>query len=77
VKTGFSANAVRGGDNIGVAGSIKRGITSDRVAAAVLKAYLKNKREVVVPWTDRLTIGMYRTIPKVFEWGMMKVMRKN
>jgi short-subunit dehydrogenase len=77
VKTEFSANAVRGGDNIGVAGSVKRGITPDRVAAAVLKAYLKNKREIVVPWTDRVTIGLYRTVPALFEWGMMKVMRKN
>jgi short-subunit dehydrogenase len=77
VKTDFSANVVRGGDNIGVAGSVKRGITADRVAVAVLKAYLKNKREVVVPWTDRVTIGLYRTLPAVFEWGMMKVMKKN
>jgi uncharacterized protein len=77
VKTEFSNNAVRGGDNVGVAGSIKRGITGDRVARAVLKAYLENKREVVVPWTDRLTIGFYRLLPNVFEWGMMKVMRKN
>ena len=77
VKTEFSANAVRGGDNVGVAGSVKRGITADRVARAVLKAYLENKREVVVPWTDRLTIGLYRVMPALFEWGMMKVMRKN
>ena len=77
VKTDFSANAVRGGDNVGVAGSVKRGITADRVARAVLKAYLENKREVVVPWTDRLTIGLYRTLPALFEWGMMKVMRRN
>jgi short-subunit dehydrogenase len=77
VKTDFSTNAVRGGDNIGVAGSVKRGITANRVARAVLNAYLKNKRETVVPWTDRLTIGMYRTMPAIFEWGMMKVLRRN
>lgn len=77
VKTDFSRNVVRGGDNVGVAGSIKRGITADRVAAAVFKAYTENKREVVVPWTDRLTIGFYRLLPSVFEWGMMKVMRRN
>ena len=76
VKTEFSTNAVRGGDNVGVAGSVKRGITADRVAAAVLKAYLQNKREVVVPWTDRITIGLYRLFPAIFEWGMMKVMRR-
>lgn len=77
VKTAFSANAVRGGDDLGVSGSIKRGITADRVARAVLDAYRKNKREVVVPWTDRLTIGFYLLVPSVFEWGMMKVLRKN
>jgi uncharacterized protein len=77
VKTEFSNNAVRGGDNVGVAGSVKRGITADRVAAAVLKAYLEDKREVVVPWTDRVTIGLYRLLPSAFEWGMMKVMRRN
>jgi len=77
VKTEFSANVVRGDDNIGVAGSVKRGITAERVARAVLTAYLGNKREVVVPWTDRLTIAMSRAIPGPFEWGMMKVLRKN
>ncbi len=75
VKTEFSANAVRGGDNIGVAGSIKRGITADRVAEAVLMAYLKNKREVNVPWRDKLTIAFYRLAPRLFEFGMMKVMK--
>jgi short-subunit dehydrogenase len=77
VKTAFSANVVRGTDTIGVPGSIKRGVTPKRVAKAVLDAYLKNKREVVVPWKDRLTIGMYRMLPAAFEWGMMKLLRKS
>ncbi len=76
VKTDFSVNAVRGGDNFGVAGSIKRGITADQVARAVLKAYLRNKREVTVPWRDNITIAFYRWLPSLFEFGMMKVLRK-
>lgn len=75
VKTEFSANVVRGQDNIGVAGSVKKGITAEQVARAVLKAYVKNKREVTVPWRDNLTIGLYRLMPSFFEWGMVKVLR--
>jgi uncharacterized protein len=75
VNTGFSEHVVRGSENRGVASSIKMGIQPERVARAVLKAYLKNKREVIVPWQNRLVIALYRTAPSLFEWGMMKVMR--
>ena len=76
VNTNFSANAVRGQQSRAVPASIKGAIGPERVARAVLSAYVHNKREVVVPWRDYLVIGLYRIMPRVFEWGMMKVMKR-
>jgi len=75
VKTSFSDNAVRGTDDLGVPGSVKHGITPDRVARAVLNAYAQRKREIVVPWRDRVTIGLYRWLPGLFEAGMLRLMK--
>ena len=51
VRTDFSANAIKGHDAKTVRPSSIRGITAERVARAVLHGYLKQKREVIVPWT--------------------------
>ncbi len=75
VSTEFSANAIRGKESRAVPSSVKRGITADRVARAVLRGYLGSKRELVVPWHNRLVIGLYRWLPGPFEWAMMKVMK--
>lgn len=76
VNTSFSANALRGADDRGVPSSVKHGVTPDRVARAVLNAYLKGKREVVVPGRDGMTIGLYRLLPGLFETVMLRLMRK-
>ena len=51
VRTDFSANAIKGREARTVRPSSVRGISAERVARAVLRGYLKQKREVVVPWT--------------------------
>ena len=51
VRTDFSANAIKGREAKTVRPSSVRGISVERVARAVLHGYLKQKREVVVPWT--------------------------
>ena len=35
----------------------------------------KHKREVVVPWTNKIPIALYRIAPGLVEFGMMKMMR--
>jgi short-subunit dehydrogenase len=51
VRTAFSENAVRGNDLKRVRPGSVKGVTAERVARATLRGYLKQKREVVVPWT--------------------------
>lgn len=74
IKTDFSANAVKGSERLRMSNT-RRGITAERVARAVLNGYLKNKREVVVPWHNRIVIKLYQLFPKLVEYGMMRALR--
>jgi short-subunit dehydrogenase len=74
VATNFGANVVRGSSNRKV-GSPIAGITAERVAHAVLRGYLKRKREIVVPWRDRVFIKLYQLCPGLVEFGMIRLMK--
>jgi short-subunit dehydrogenase len=76
VQTDFNTRAVWGSESLRVAGNRKRGVTVERVADAVWKCYRGNRREVVVPWSGNLVIGLYRLFPGVFNWGMLKMLRR-
>lgn len=76
VQTEFNTRAVWGKENLRVAGNAKRGITADRVADAVWKAYRTNRRQVIVPWSNILLTGLYRSLPGVVNWGMLKMLRR-
>jgi short-subunit dehydrogenase len=76
VKTEFNTRAVWGMESMRVAGDSQRGITAERVADAVWKAFRANRRQVIVPWSNILLVGVYRLLPGVFNWGMMKMMRR-
>src|SRR5260370_34195060 len=62
IGTDFAANAVKGKERqrLNRAGE---GISAERVANAVFRGYLKRKREIVVPWRDRIWIFLFRTLP--------------
>ena len=70
VRTGFSENAVRGKDLKRVRPGSMRGITVERVARATLQGYLKQKREVTVPWTMYVPVKIYQHFPGLVEWAM-------
>ena len=76
VRTDFSANAIQGKEQRQVRPAQVRGITSQRVARAVLRGYVKQKREVVVPWTMHPVIKIYQLFPWLVEWSMMKMAHK-
>lgn len=76
VRTDFNTRAVWGSESMRVAGSRYRGVTTGRVANSVWNAYRRNRGEVVVPWNGYLVIGLYRLLPAVFNWGMLKMLRK-
>jgi len=70
VRTGFSENAVQGTDLKRVRPGAVRGITAERVARATLRGHLKQKREVIVPWTMHIPVKIYQFFPGMVEWAM-------
>lgn len=70
VQTAFSDHAVRGNDPKRVRPGAVRGITAERVARATLRGYLKQKREVIVPWTMHVPVKIYQMFPGLVEWAM-------
>lgn len=75
VRTDFSANSRHGRDAKVVRPASTRGISAERVANAVLQGYLKQKREVVVPWTMHPVIKIYQLLPALVEWAMVKMVK--
>jgi short-subunit dehydrogenase len=73
VRTEFGANAVKGRDPKKVRPNTVRGITAERVARAVLAGYLKNKREVIVPWTMIPVVKLYQLFPGIVERAMLRM----
>src|SRR6202049_1241095 len=70
VRTAFSRNVVRGSEVKKVRPGSVRGISAERVARATLRGYLKQKREVIVPWTMHLPVKLYQLFPSLVGWGM-------
>jgi uncharacterized protein len=74
ISTDFSVNAVKGKDRLRLGAAAKRGITSDRVARATLRAYLGGKREISVPWRDHIVIKLYETFPGLVNLAMVRML---
>jgi short-subunit dehydrogenase len=70
VRTAFSDNAVLGHELKKVRPNSVRGISAERVARATLRGYLKQKREVIVPWTMHVPVKLYQLFPGLVEWAM-------
>ena len=70
VRTDFGANAVQGRELKKVRPGSVRGITVERVARATLRGYLKQKREVIVPWTMHVPVKLYQLFPALVERAM-------
>ena len=73
VRTAFSENSVRGRELKKVRPDRVRGISADRVARATVRGYLKQKREVIVPWTMHVPVKLYQLFPGLVEWGMSRM----
>ncbi len=76
VRTDFGANAIKGKEQKQVRPARVRGVTAERVARAVLRGYLKQEREVVVPWWMHPMIKLYQLFPGLVEWSMVKMARQ-
>jgi short-subunit dehydrogenase len=73
VQTAFGQNVVRGKEIKQVRPTSVRGITADRVARATLNGYLKQKREVIVPWTMHIPVKLYQLFPGLVERAMRRM----
>jgi short-subunit dehydrogenase len=76
VQTAFSQNSVRGGELKKVRPNSVRGITAERVARATLQGYLKQKREVIVPWTMHFPVKLYQLFPALVERAMGRMVNR-
>jgi short-subunit dehydrogenase len=74
IATDFAANSVKGKDRQRL-NRAAGGISPERVANAVFKGYVSRKREVVVPWRDRISIALYRLWPSLIESAMKRMLR--
>jgi len=75
IKTNFGSNIVRGTDRLRYGGADRPGATPDDVADATLEAYLKGKREIVVPASNQWAIRMYQHSPALVDRTMKKGMK--
>lgn len=75
VRTEFSKNVVLGNDRKTVRPTSVRGISAERVARATLQGYLKQKREIIVPWTMYVPQKIYQLFPWVVERAMQRMAR--
>jgi len=73
VQTQFSRNVVLGNEQKKVRPNSVRGITADRVARATLQGYLKQKREVIVPWYMWGPVKLYQHFPGLVERAMARM----
>ena len=73
VATAFGENAVRGNELKKVRPDSVRGVPPERIARATLHGYLKQKREVIVPWTMHVPVKLYQLFPALVEWSMRKM----
>jgi short-subunit dehydrogenase len=76
IKTNFGSNLVRGNDRFRYGGADRPGGTAAEVAEATFKAYLKGKREVVVPKSNQLAIRLYQHSPGMVDGTMRKGMKR-
>jgi len=76
IRTAFGENAVKGKDRRTINPANVRGISAERVARATFRGYLKQKREVIVPWTMHPVVKIYQLFPGLVEKAMLKMVRR-
>lgn len=74
VKTDFRKNRMPGTAPMELP-SARRGISAERVAQAVLRGYAKQKREIIVPWSNHIYVKVYQLLPGLVEGAMGRLAR--
>jgi uncharacterized protein len=75
VRTDFGKNALKGAQLKSIRPASQKGISSERVARAVVNAYLRQKREIIVPWYMHIPVKVYQLFPWVVDRAMLRMVR--
>ena len=75
IATEFAEHSVHGKERLRLGAAARSSISPQRVARAVLKGYLNQRREIIVPWRDKIFIRFYQFLPSVFEGVMIRMLR--
>jgi short-subunit dehydrogenase len=75
VRTEFNRNTVRGSNGRRLGENIQRGISAERCAKAIVRAYVSGAREVFVPWHGWWTSHLYELCPAVVEIALRRMMK--
>ena len=74
IATDFGQHALKGPDAKRISAAKNR-ISPERCARAVFRGYLRNSREIVVPWRDRIIISLYQHAPWLIESAMKRMLK--
>lgn len=74
IQTQFGTNTVRGREGKRLGESFQKGISAERCARAIVRAYLRGSREVFVPWHAGLIAHLYELFPAVVEFAMRRML---
>ena len=74
IATDFGQHALKGAEPQRISAAKNR-ISTARCARAVFRGYLRNSREVVVPWRDRIIVWVYQSAPWLIETAMRRLLK--
>lgn len=74
IQTQFGTNTVRGREGKPLGESFQKGISAERCARAVLRAYLRGSREVFVPWHAGVIAHLYEIFPAIVEFALRRML---
>ncbi len=77
VRTNFESNVIRGREPRAIRPEQQRGITADRVARAMVAGYVRQKREVIVPWYMHIPVKIYQLFPWIVDQSMLRMARRS
>jgi len=74
IQTQFGTNTIRGREGKRLGDSFQKGISAERCAHAIVRAYLRGSREVFVPWHAGVIAHVYELFPAIVEFAMRRML---
>jgi len=74
IQTQFGTNTVKGSEGKRLGERFQKGISAERCARAILRAYLHGSREVFVPWQAGVIAHLYEMFPAIVEFALRRML---